>query len=71
MLQREAVEALAEEGAKSAAWVEVLQLYTVPWWQYRAAEGAEPQVSLSTCHPSGSVEIREGLGRQEVKEDGG
>ena len=67
-LQREAVEALAEERRKSAAWVEVLYLYTVPWWQYREAEGDEPAGIVINLHPSGVVEIREGLVRHEVKE---
>lgn len=67
-LQREAVEALAEERRKSTAWVEVLHLYTVPWWQYRDAEGDEPSGVVINLHPSGSVEIREGLVRHEVKE---
>jgi ParB family chromosome partitioning protein len=67
-LQRQAVEALAEERRKSAAWVEVLHLYTVPWWQYREAEGDEPSGAVINLHPSGSVEIREGLVRHEVNE---
>jgi len=40
-LQREAVEALAEQRRKTAAWVEVLSLYSVPWWQYREAKKKE------------------------------
>jgi len=67
-LQREAVEALAEERRKSAAWVEVFQLYTVPWWQYREAEGDESAGVVINLHPSGSVEVREGLVCHEVKE---
>ena len=67
-LQREAVEALAEVRRTSAAWVEVLHLYTVPWWQYREAEGEEPGGVVINLHPSGSVEMREGLVRHEVKE---
>jgi ParB family chromosome partitioning protein len=66
--QREAVESLAEERRKTAAWVEVHHLYTVPWWQYREAEGEEPAGVVINLHPSGSVEIREGLTRHEVKE---
>jgi ParB family chromosome partitioning protein len=67
-LQREAVEALAEERRKSADWVEVFQLYTVPWWQYREREGDGPAGVVINLHPSGSVEVREGLVRHEVKE---
>lgn len=66
--QREAVEALAEDRRKTAAWVEVHHLYTVPWWQYREADGEEPAGTVINLHPSGSVEVREGLVRHEVKE---
>lgn len=66
--QREAVEALAEERGKTAAWVEVHHLYTVPWWHYREAESEEPAGVVINLHPSGSVEIREGLARHEMKE---
>jgi ParB family chromosome partitioning protein len=66
--QREAVEVLAEEHRRTAAWVEVHHLYTVPWWPYREAEGGEPAGVVINLHHSGSVEIREGLARHEVKE---
>jgi hypothetical protein len=39
VLQKAAVEKWADEHRAKAAWVEVLTLYTVPWWQFRAAEG--------------------------------
>jgi ParB family chromosome partitioning protein len=67
-LQEEAVEALAEGRRKSAAWVEVLRLYSVPWWQYRDAEGEESAGIVINLHPSGSVETREGLARREIRE---
>ena len=67
-LQRQAVEDLAGEWRERAAWVEVLHLYTVPWWHYRAAEGEEPAGVVINLHPSGSVELRDGLARHEVKE---
>jgi ParB family chromosome partitioning protein len=67
-LQRQAVEVLAEERRRSAAWVELFHLYTVPWWQYREAEEDEPAGVVINLHPSGSVEIREGLVRHEMKE---
>ncbi|HVH76566.1 MAG TPA: ParB/RepB/Spo0J family partition protein [Stellaceae bacterium] len=67
-LQRQGVEELAEEWRERAAWVEVLHLYTVPWWHYRDAEGEEPAGVVINLHPSGPVEIRDGLARHEVKE---
>lgn len=66
-LQREAVETLAEERRKTAAWVDVLSLYTVPWWQYRHAEEGEPYGVVINLHPSGEVEIRDGLARHTVE----
>lgn len=67
-LQREAVEALAEERRKTAAFVEVLHLYTVPWWQFREPEAGESSGVVINMHPSGVVEIREGLVRHNVEE---
>jgi ParB family chromosome partitioning protein len=54
-LQREAVEALAEERRKTAAFVEVLHLYTVPWWQWRKPPGPRrsPRVPLGSGRRSG------------------
>lgn len=69
VLQKAAVETLAEEHRAKAAFVEVLGLYTVPWWQYREAQGEEPAGVVINLHPSGSVEVREGLVRHEVRED--
>ncbi len=66
-LQREAVEALAEEHRRTAAWVEVLHAYAAPWWQYREAQAEEPSGVAINLHPSGAVEVREGLARHEVK----
>ncbi|HZK79484.1 MAG TPA: ParB/RepB/Spo0J family partition protein, partial [Humisphaera sp.] len=68
VLQNEAVEALAEEHRKSAAWVDLHRLYTVPWWQYREAAAGEASGVVINLHPSGIVEIREGLARHEVEE---
>ena len=67
-LQKEAVEALAEEHRKTAAFVEVLCLHSVPWWQYRDAEAGEPAGVVINLHPTGAVEVREGLVRHEVEE---
>lgn len=67
-LQNQAVNALAEDRRKTAAWVEVLHLYTVPWWQFREAREDEPSGVVINLHPSGAVEVREGLARHEVEE---
>jgi ParB family chromosome partitioning protein len=68
VLQNQAVEALAEEHRKTAAWVDLHRLYTVPWWQYREAAEGEPWGIVINLHPSGSVEIRERLVRHAVEE---
>jgi ParB family transcriptional regulator, chromosome partitioning protein len=68
-LQKAAVEALAEEYRTKAAWVDMLNLYTVPWWQYRQVEGEEQGGVVINLHPSGTVEVREGLARHEVKQE--
>ncbi len=66
-LQKEAVEALAEEHRQKAAWVEVMNLYSVPWWQYRKAKKREAAGVVINLHPSGAVEIREKLVKEKVK----
>jgi len=66
-LQKEAAESLAEERRKTAAWVKVLYLYTVPWWQYREAAEGEASGVVINLHPSGEVEVREGLAKHEVE----
>lgn len=67
-LQRQAVDELAEEWRHKAAWVEVVNLYTVPWWHYRGAIGDEPAGVVINLHPSGIVEVHEGLVPHEVAE---
>ena len=67
-LQTTAADELAEERRKTAAWVEVLHLYTVPWWQFREAAEGEPSGVVINLHPSGTVEIREGLVRHQVED---
>lgn len=69
-LQKEAVEALAEEHRKTAAWVEVLNSYTAPWWHYREAKKKEKAQAgvVINLHPSGTVEVRTGLIKHEVTE---
>jgi ParB family chromosome partitioning protein len=66
-LQQVAVDELAEQHRAAAAWVDVLNLYTVPWWQYRQADEGEPSGVVINLHPSGSVEIREGLARHRIE----
>jgi ParB family chromosome partitioning protein len=68
-LQRQAVDALAEKHRKKARWVEVLNSYSVPWWQYgEARKGARGGVVIN-LHPSGRIEVKKGLVRHEVKEE--
>ncbi len=69
-LQKEAVEALAEEHRKTATWVEVFSLYSVPWWQYREAKKKERSSAgvVINMHPSGAVEVRRGLIKHAVEE---
>jgi len=66
-LQKEAVEALAEQYRQTAAWVEVSGLYNVPWWRFRDAAEGEAGGAVINLHPSGSVELREGLVPHEVR----
>jgi ParB family chromosome partitioning protein len=68
-LQRAAVDELAEKHRATAAWVEVLYLYTVPWWQYRDAAEGEPAGVVINFHPSGAVEVRENLARHRVERE--
>ncbi len=67
-LQNDGVETLAEEHRKTAAWVDLHRLYTVPWWQYREGSEGEPVGTVINLHPNGTVEIREGLIRRQVEE---
>src|SRR5215831_17477801 len=68
-LQNKAVEELAQEHCKIAAWVDVLNTYAVNWWVYRAAEEGEPAGVIINLKPTGVVEVKEGLARHEVKEE--
>lgn len=70
-LQKEAVAALAEKYRDNGAWVDVLNTFTAPWWHYREAtkkEKAQAGVVIN-LHPSGTVEVRTGLIKHEVKEE--
>lgn len=66
-LQQAVVDELAEQHRAAAAWVDVLNLYSVPWWQYRQADAGEPSGVVINLHPSGSVEIQEGLARHRIE----
>lgn len=70
-LQKEAVEALAEKHRQKVAWVELLNVYSVPWWQYRKAKKGEAAGVVINLKPTGRVEIEKGLVRHEVKEEVG
>lgn len=66
VLQREAVEALAEQYRRSFAWVEVSTEHSVSWWQYREAKKKDPSGVVIHFSPTGRVEVRKNLVRQEV-----
>lgn len=65
-LQGEAVEALAEQYRRSFAWVEVSTEHSVSWWQYREAEKKDPSGVVIHFSPTGRVETRKNLARQEI-----
>src|SRR5262245_2619022 len=65
-LQRQAVAALAEQHGETAAWVEVIEDYTFPRWQYKeAGEGESGGVIIHFC-PSGDVEIIEDVIKRDL-----
>jgi ParB family chromosome partitioning protein len=68
-LQKEAVEGLAEKHRKKAPWVDVYNVYGVPWWQYREAKKLEHGGVVINLKPSGRVEIKKDLMRHEVKQE--
>ena len=68
-LQKHAVEALAEKHRQKAAWVDVLNAYSVPWWQYGDARKGRRGGVVINLHPSGSVEVKKGLTRHQVKQE--
>src|SRR3984893_4963763 len=68
-LQKEAVEALAEKYRKRAAWVDVLNVYAVNWWQYREAENGERAGVVINLKPTGLVEVKKGLARHKVRQE--
>lgn len=67
-LQKEAFEALAEKHRAKAAWVDVFNSHTPPWWQYREAKKGKRGGVVLNLHPTGRVEIKKGLARHLVKQ---
>lgn len=65
-LQREGVDALAEQYRRSFAWVEVNTEHSVSWWQYHEAKKKEPAGVVIHFGPTGRVEVRKNLARQAV-----
>jgi ParB family chromosome partitioning protein len=68
VLQKEAVDRLADEHRRKAGFVDVLEAYSAPWWHYREAEEGEASGTVIHLHPSGAVEVRENLVRRPVVE---
>ena len=68
-LQKQAVEDIAEKCRQKAAWVDVFNSYSVPWWQYGEATKGRRCGVVINLHPSGTVEIRKGLVRHQVKQE--
>jgi ParB family chromosome partitioning protein len=66
ILQKEAVEALAEQYRRSFAWVEINADHSVSWWQYREAKKKETAGVVIHFAPTGRVEVRKNLTRQTV-----
>jgi ParB family chromosome partitioning protein len=65
-LQRQAVTALAEPYRQSAAWVELTEHYTIPYWQYPEARSGEEAGVLINLSPRGRVDVQEGLVKYDV-----
>lgn len=65
-LQKEEVEALAEQYRRSFGWVEVSTEHSVSWWQYREAKKKDTAGVVIHFAPTGRVEVRKNLARQQV-----
>jgi ParB family chromosome partitioning protein len=65
-LQKQAVEALAEQYRRSFSWVEINTEHTVSWWQYHEATKREAAGVVIHFAPMGRVEIRKNLARPAV-----
>jgi ParB family chromosome partitioning protein len=68
-LQKDAVEVLAQKHRAKAAWVDVFNSHSVPWWQYRDAKKGKRGGVVINLHPTGTVEVRKGLARHQVKQE--
>lgn len=68
-LQKQALEALADKHRQKAAWVDVFNSYSVPWWQYGEARKGRRGGVVINLHPSGRVEVKNGLARHAVKQE--
>lgn len=68
-LQKQAVEELAATHRKKATWVDVFESYAVPWWQYGDAKKGKRSGVVINLHPSGTVEVKKGLLRHQVKQE--
>jgi ParB family chromosome partitioning protein len=68
-LQKEAVEALAQKHRAKAPWVDVFNSHSVPWWQYREAKKGKRGGVVINLHPTGTVEVRKGLARYQVRQE--
>ncbi|MBP2310753.1 ParB/RepB/Spo0J family partition protein [Azospirillum soli] len=66
-LQRQAVEAMAAERARTAAFVDVFDTHGAPWWHYRPAPEGGSGGTVIHLTPAGRVEVRDGLVRHEVR----
>lgn len=66
-LQKKAVGDLAEKHRKKATFVDVLNVYAAPWWQYQEAEKVEASGVVINLSPSGRVEVKKGVIKHEVK----
>lgn len=65
-LQKEAVEALADQYRRSFVWVEISTEHSVSWWQYRDAKKKDAAGVVIHFAPTGRVEVRKNLARQTV-----
>jgi ParB family transcriptional regulator, chromosome partitioning protein len=66
ILQKEAVDALAEQYRRSFSWVELNTEHSVSWWQYREAKKKDAAGVVIHFSPTGRVEVRKNLARQQV-----
>ncbi|ESZ51052.1 Fis family transcriptional regulator [Mesorhizobium sp. L2C054A000] len=68
-LQKQAVDAMSERYAKKAAFVDVFNGYSTPWWQYRQADKGEKHGVVINMTPKGTVEVRRNLIRNRPREE--